>query len=158
MASPALGGGLPDLPRLRNHKRKRFSSYDRTGGNRDYIVVDPGETATLAEMEGPGCVKHIWVTIRTDEEWYLRKLVLRAYWDGEENPSVEAPIGDFFGIGHGLTRNYVSAPLQMSPEDGKGFNSWWPMPYGDGARITIENQGERQVTAFYYYVDYEEWA
>ncbi|MCK4318091.1 hypothetical protein KAW53_04935, partial [Candidatus Bathyarchaeota archaeon] len=77
MASPALGGGLPDLPRLRNHKRKRFSSYDRTGGNRDYIVVDPGEMATLAEMEGPGCVKHIWVTIRTDEEWYLRKLVLR---------------------------------------------------------------------------------
>ena len=139
MASPALGGGLPDLPRLRNHKRKRFSSYDRTGGNRDYIVIDPGETATLAEMEGPGCATHIWVTIRTDEDWDLRKLVLRAYWDGEENPSVEVPIGDFFGIGHGLTRNYVSAPLQMSPEDGKGVNSGWPMPYGDGARITLEN-------------------
>lgn len=158
MSFSTIGGGLPDLPRLRDHKRRRFSSHDRTGGNRDYIVVDPGETAALAEMEGAGCVKHVWVTIRTDMEWYLRKLVLRAYWDGEEHPSVEAPIGDFFGIGHGVTHNYVSAPLQMSPEDGKGFNCWWPMPYGDGARITVENQGEGQVTAFYYYVDYEEWA
>ena len=157
MSFSTMGGGLSDLPRLRNHKRKRFSSYDCTGGNRDYVVVDPGETATLAEMEGPGCVKHIWVTIRTDEEWYLRKLVLRAYWDGEESPSVEAPIGDFFGIGHGLTRNYVSAPLQMSPQDGKGFNCWWPMPYGEGARIEAWNQGEVEVEAFYYYVDYEEW-
>ncbi len=68
------------------------------------------------------------------------------------------PIGDFVGIGHGFTHNYVSAPLQMSPEDGKGFNCWWPMPYGDGARMTIENQGEREVPAFYYYVDYEECA
>jgi len=158
MASPALGGGLHDLPRLRNHRRRRFSSFDRTGGNRDYIVLDPGETATLAEMTGPGCVKHVWVTMRTEMKWHLRKLVLRAYWDGEEHPSVEAPIGDFFGIGHGVAHNYVSAPLQMSPEDGRGFNCWWPMPYSYGARVTVENQGEGQVTAFYYYVDYEEWA
>ncbi len=149
--------GLSGVAKLRTHKRKRFSSYDRTGGNRDFLEVPAGETATLAEMNGAGCVKHIWVTIRTDEEWYLRKLVLRMHWDGEEKPSVEVPIGDFFGIGHGITHNYVSAPLQMSPEDGKAFNCWWPMPYSKGARITIENQGEKTVTAFYYYVDYEEW-
>ena len=120
-------------------------------------MIDPEETAVLAKMRGAGCVKHIWITIRTDEEWYLRKLVLRMFWDGEKEPSVEVPIGDFFGIGHGVTHNFVSAPLQMSPEDGKGFNCWWPMPYSQGAEITIENQGEKEVTAFYYYVDYEEW-
>ncbi len=96
---------------------------------------------TLAEMKGAGIVKHIWVTIRTRDEYYLRKLVLRAYWDGEKNPSVEVPIGDFFGIGHAICKNYVSAPLQMSPEDGKGFNCWFPMPYSKGAKITVENQG-----------------
>jgi len=147
--------GLEGLPKLRSHKRRRVSSYDRSGGNKDYIVVPAGETAVLAEMEGAGKVNHIWVTIRSKEEWYLRKLVLRAYWDGEEEPSVEAPIGDFFGIGHGMHHNYVSAPMQMSPEDGKAFNSWWPMPYGDGARITLENQGDMECEAFYY-VDYEE--
>jgi hypothetical protein len=157
MSISRLIGGLGDLPRIRDFKRRRFSSYDRTGGNKDYIVLDPGETAIMAKMKGSGCVKHIWVTIRSEEEGYLRKLVLRMYWDGEEKPSVEVPIGDFFGIGHGLTHNFVSAPLQMSPEEGKGFNCWWPMPYSQGARITIENQGERDVTAFYYYVDYEEW-
>ncbi|MCW4014164.1 MAG: DUF2961 domain-containing protein, partial [Candidatus Bathyarchaeota archaeon] len=95
--------GLEGVAKLRDHKRKRFSSYDRTGGNKDYITVKAGETDTLAEMKDAGCVKHIWVTIRTDEEWYLRKLVLRMYWDGEKDPSVEVPIGDFFGIGHGIT-------------------------------------------------------
>jgi hypothetical protein len=105
--------GLEGLAILRSHKRRRVSSYDRTGGNRDFIVVPAGETAVLAEMEGPGKVNHIWVTIRSKEEWYLRKLVLRAYWDGEKEPSVMAPIGDFFGIGHGMHHNYVSAPMQM---------------------------------------------
>jgi len=62
---------------------RQFSSYDRAGGNRDYLTVKAGETETLAEMKDAGCVKHIWVTIRTDEEWYLRKLVLRMYWDDE---------------------------------------------------------------------------
>ena len=156
MNNPSLGGDLSDLPRLRDAKRKRFSSYDRTGGNKDYFVVPTGETVVLADMKGAGCIKHIWVTIRTRDEYYLRKLVLRAYWDGEKDPSVEVPIGDFFGMGHALCKNFVSAPLQMSPEDGKGFNCWWPMPYSKGARITVENQGSWDCEAFYYYVDYEE--
>ena len=60
---------LGELPALRSHKRRRVSSYDRTGGNRDFIMVPTGETAVLAEMEGAGCIKHIWVTIRSKEEW-----------------------------------------------------------------------------------------
>ena len=149
-------GCIAGLPKLRKSRRRRSSSYDRTGGNKDYVVIPASTTVTLAEMEGAGCIKPIWVTIDSKEQWYLRKLVLRAYWDGEEEPSVEVPIGDFFGIGHGVTHNYVSAPLEMSPQDGKGFNSWWPMPYSEGARITVENQGAVDCKAFYYYVDYEE--
>src|SRR4030067_1875905 len=129
MSLSTVSGDLSGLPKLRNARRKRFSSYDRTGGNKDYISVTAGETSVLAEMDKAGCVKHIWVTINSRDEYYLRKLVLRAYWDGEENPSVEVPIGDFFGIGHGLTKNFVSLPLTMSPEGGRGFNSFFPMPF-----------------------------
>lgn len=157
MSFKALGGGLADLPRLKDHRRRRSSSYDRTGGNRDFIVIPDGELAILADMKGVGCIKHIWITIRSSEDNFLRKLVLRMYWDNEKHPSVEVPIGDFFGIGHALTHNFISAPLQMSPENGKGFNCWWPMPYSDGAKLTIENQGNQEVTAFYFYIDYEEW-
>jgi hypothetical protein len=156
MVLNGLGGGLSSVPRLRDRRRRRSSSHDPTGGNRDYVVIPAGEAAVLAETEGAGCVRHVWVTIRSREEWYLRKLLLRMFWDGEEEPSVEVPIGDFFGIGHGLTHNYVSAPLEMSPQDGRGFNCWWPMPYAEGARIEVENQGDMDVEALYYYVDYEE--
>lgn len=150
-------GGLGDLPRLRDCRRRRASSHDRTGGNRDYVVIPEGATHPLAEIKGAGCIRHIWVTIRCQDRWYLRKILLRIYWDEEPEPSVEVPIGDFFGIGHGMTRNYVSAPLQMSPEDGRGFNCWWPMPFGDGARIEVENQCDDEVQALYYYIDYEEY-
>ena len=78
------------------------------------------------------------------------------WWDGEQNPSVEAPIGDFFGCGHGKRVDFVSAPLQMSPQRGKGFNCWWPMPYEKKAIIEIENDTEKQLT-FYFYIDYEEY-
>jgi hypothetical protein len=78
------------------------------------------------------------------------------YWDGEETPSVEAPIGDFFGLSFGRRRNFVSLPLQASPEDGKGMNCWFPMPFSRGARFEVENQSESRLI-FYYYVDYEEY-
>jgi hypothetical protein len=88
----------------------------------------------------------------------LRRLVLKMYWDGEEEPSVLVPVGDFFGIGHGRTRNFVSAPLQMSPEDGKSFNSFFHMPFADGARIEVTSELEHEEVLLYYYVDYEELA
>jgi hypothetical protein len=83
-------------------------------------------------------------------------VVLRAYWDGETTPSVEVPIGDFFGMGHAMSRNFVSAPLQMSPQDGKGFNCWFPMPFTSGARLEVSN-GCDSVLLLYYYVDYESY-
>lgn len=150
---------VEDIAKKRNGKRRRESSYDRTGGNDDRRYIQPGETFTIADIAGAGCIRHIWMTLANDgfviEKYAYRKVVLRMYWDGEEEPSVQAPLGDFFGMGHGITKNFISAPLQMSPEDGKGFNCWWPMPYGDGARITVTNECDTTLI-LYYYVDYEE--
>jgi hypothetical protein len=149
--------GLGDLPRIRDSKRRRISSHDVTGGNVDFFNVPAGETFTLAEISGAGCINHIWITLGSEDKWHLRNLVLRMYWDGEENPSVEVPLGDFFGLGHGVYKNFTSAPLQMAPEDGKSLNSWWAMPFSDGARIEVENQGSIELDRIYYYVDYEEY-
>jgi hypothetical protein len=149
-------GSLAGLARLRRFRRERLSSWDRRGGNADAIQIPAGATATLGEIAGAGCIKHVWVTLMSipADPLELRNVVLRAWWDGEGSPSVEVPIGDFFGIGFGLRRNFVSLPLQMSPEDGKGMNCWFPMPFAHGARLEVENQGEALVI-FYYYVDYE---
>ena len=161
----SYGSSLRDLPRLRSTRRRRASSWDRTGGNDDRITLQPGQTATLADIERAGTINHIWVTVANErmlrDPWmrqpdYLRRLVLRAYWDGEEQPSIAVPLGDFFGIGHGRTANFVSAPLQMSPEDGKGFNCFFHMPFGAGARLEITSELTDEQVFFYYYIDYEE--
>ena len=151
-------GSLASLARLRDFKRRRLSSWDRTGANRDFVLVPAGQRVELGRIAGAGCVKHIWVTTMAfpPEQHELCSLVLRIWWDGEASPSVEVPLGDFFGIGFGLRRNFVSLPLQMSPQDGRGMNCWFPMPFAEGARFEIENQGSR-LRIFYFYVDYEEY-
>jgi hypothetical protein len=152
-------GSLADLARLRAFERHRLSSWDRSGGNADALRIPAGETASLGEIEGAGCVKHVWITCMTlpVDPHELCKVVLRMYWDGEEHPSVDVPLGDFFGLGFGLRRNFTSLPLQMSPQEGKGMNCWFPMPFAGGARFEVENQSESQLV-FYYYVDYESYA
>jgi hypothetical protein len=159
----AYGSSLRDLPRLRDHRRLRASSFDRTGGNDDFVVIRPGETAVLADIRGAGSVDHIWMTVAPNEEPgpasldpdYLRKLVLRIYWDGADEPSVLVPLGDFFGVGHARTVNFVSAPLQMSPQDGKGFNSFFHMPFATEARVEVTSECQAEAMRFYYYVDYD---
>jgi hypothetical protein len=143
---------LRNLGRPQEYVSRRVSSYDRTGGNRDAIAIGPGETAVLAEIPGPGAIHHLWVTIAA-EPFYGRKIILRLYWDGEKSPSVEAPIGDFFGVGHGLNRNFSSLPLNCSSE-GRARNSYWYMPFLKSAKVTVTNEGSDPVAAFYYYVDY----
>ena len=130
-------GSLAGLAELRSFRSSRLSSWDRSGGNADNLVIRPGEAATLGSPDGAGCVKHIWMTMMSipGEEADLCSTVFRCFWDGEESPSVEVPLGDFFGIGFGERRNFASLPLQMSPQDGKGFNCWFPMPFADGARF-----------------------
>ncbi len=148
-----MTGPLANLPRLTGTRSGRSSSWDRTGGNDDRVHIAPGESALLARIDTPAVVRHIWMTIACRDRHYLRKLVVRMYWDEEAEPSVEVPVGDFFGMGHARTRNFWSLPLQMSPEDGKGFNCWFPMPFAS-ARLEVENEcGEEAL--FYYYIDYE---
>jgi len=150
-------GTLAGLARLRpGVQRRRASSYDPAGGNRDWWEFQPGETRAIAQLEGPGCIKHIWMTLGSHEKLIFRKVVLRMYWDGEETPSVETPIGDFFGLGHGLARNFVSLPLQMSPENGRGFNCWFPMPFQSGARIEVTNELPGPLNVYFYF-DYERY-
>lgn len=148
--------GLGGLLQLSPARSRRVSSYDRTGGNRDAIGISPGETAALAVMKGAGVVRHIWITISCRDPLIRRNLVLRMFWDGQEHPSVEAPIGDFFGQAWGETYLFHSLPLAAAPKGGNALVCYFPMPYGDGARIEVENQGPETVDSFYYYIDYEE--
>src|SRR5947209_9546619 len=90
---PTFGNAsLRGLARLRNAKRRRASSWDRTGGNADSLSIPASETVTLAAIDGAGSVTHIWFTIASDDPLHLRNLVLRMYWDGESAPSVEVPV------------------------------------------------------------------
>lgn len=161
-----LGMGVSALRGLvypREHKSRRFSSYDREGRNADFLLIAPGATATLAEIRGAGCISHIWTTIKSDEPHFLRRLILRAYWNKETTPSIEAPIGDFFGVGHARAQHFQSLPLNMvtggDPQkaDWAAMNCFFPMPFTDGARFTLTNEGEQVVRSFYYYIDYEEY-
>ena len=152
-------GSLAGLARIRAFKSRRVSSWDRSGGNMDALVIEPGARVAFGTLEGAGIVRHLWMTMMSlpPEPHELRQTVLRIYWDGADACSVEAPLGDFFGIGFGLRRNFVSLPLQMSPQDGRGFNCWIPMPFADGARFELENQGSSH-RVFFFYIDYEEHA
>jgi hypothetical protein len=147
-------GALAGLARLVNASSLRASSYDRGGGNDDRLHVAAGEQAELAEISGAGRITHIWMTIAAEDPFILRRLVLRAWWDGEPQPSVEVPVGDFFGMGHALTKSFWSLPLQMAPEDGRGFSCYFPMPFESAARWTIENESDGEALV-YYYIDYE---
>jgi len=151
---------LERLSKMRCGRTKRVSSYDVSGRNRDAWPVAAGETKTLAELAGAGVVRHIWFTIACEDPLYLRKCVLRMYWDGSDQPSVETPVGDFFGVGHSKVSSYSCALMNMSANQGQdmraAMNCYWPMPYADGARITVENQGEVEVRSWYFYIDYDE--
>jgi hypothetical protein len=152
------GSSLGDLARLRHGlRRMRVSSWDLSGGNDDFWTLGPGEARTIADLAGAGCIRHIWMTMESHEPAWPRQIVLRMWWEGEASPSVEAPIGDFFGIGHGIVKTFSSLPLQMSPEDGRAFNCWFPMPFASRARIEVSNDSPADCI-LYFYVDYEAYA
>ncbi|MFQ3586938.1 MAG: glycoside hydrolase family 172 protein [Fimbriimonadaceae bacterium] len=146
---------LGSLPLLRSYRSRRASSYDRSGNNNDWYTLAPGEERVLMEEDAPGCIKHIWMTVGCGTPWFLRGLVLKIWWDGEPEPSVFVPLGDFFGCGFGRHKNFVSAPVQMSPEDGRGLNCWWHMPF-DAAKIAVANECPDSAN-LYFYIDYESY-
>jgi hypothetical protein len=157
-AAQALGPTL-DLARLgQGIKTRRVSSYDVTGGNNDRIEkIAPGEKRVIFDVKGAGTIVHIWVTIAPPPPDLSRHdIILRMYWDGETKPSVEAPIGDFFGQGWDESYPFSVLPLAAGPVEGRAMVSYFPMPFANGARIEIENDAAKPIDAFYYYVDYQE--
>ena len=108
------------------------------------IFIKPHSTVTLAEITEPGAIQHIWMTVFPT---YWRSLIVRCYWDDEDTPSVETPIGDFFANGWCERANVNSIPIAVNPAG--GFNSYWQMPFRKGARITIENLSGADVLFFF---------
>ena len=147
---------IANLAQSKDYVQKRVSSYDTTGANADYKQFNGGETITLLDVHGPGVITHIWFTIASVDPQHLKALVLRAYWDGESTPSVETPVGDFFGLGLGEYYRYQSIPLSVGSD--KALNSYFPMPFQKHARITVTNDGAEKVEAFYFNIDYRAYA
>ncbi|HOF49966.1 MAG TPA: DUF2961 domain-containing protein [Verrucomicrobiota bacterium] len=156
MAQHSPGHPLAGLERLKNFETMRASSSDPDwrNGNADARPIPAGGTLVVADLKGPGVITHIWNTIAHDAPNYSRLMTLRMYWDGEAHPSVEAPIGDFFGIGHGIDKSFVSLPIKVS-SDGRGRNCYWPMPFRKSARITVSNESDRPCGGIYFYVDWQ---
>jgi hypothetical protein len=139
------GGAKAEVP----DERHPSSMLGKGWKVRPCITLEPGTTTVLADVEGPGIIQHIWITV--DPKAY-RETVLRMYWDGEETPSVEVPLGDFFANGHGLRYNVNSLPVAVNPSG--GFNSYWPMPFSRRARLTIESQHPQPIEGFFYQITY----
>jgi hypothetical protein len=143
---------LSSLPQPHPGTAMHEGSWDRKGGNGDARPVAPGQTITLFDHAGPGVVRRFWVTISPRAEMHIhRQAILRMYWDGSDTPAVECPIGDYFGVGFGEQRDYVSLPLN---ETSGGYNCYWPMPFHKSAKWTLENRSDRKIGAFYYNIDY----
>jgi len=169
---PGFDPGVSFLPLLSNAETRSISAENPTGAKaagalespdassagadlgkgwkvRPCITLPKESTCTLAEIKGPGTIQHIWITVAAKA---YRDCVLRFYWDGEETPSVEAPLGDFFANGHGLRYNVSSLVVAVNPSG--GFNCYWPMPFRESARVTIENQRWEDIAGFFYQITY----
>ncbi len=113
-----------------------------------YVQIKSGQTFTMAEIEGPGAIQHIWMT--PTGNW--RFSILRIYWDDETEPSVECPVGDFFGMGWNEYAPLTSLPVCVNP--GSAFNCYWSMPFRKKCRITMENINDKDPMTLYYQIDY----
>jgi hypothetical protein len=171
MAFNGLGMGMGNLSRLSDARTRSISAENLTGEKgsggmategtgaacaRDLgrewkispsVVIRAGETFDLAAIDGPGAIQQAWMTITG----HWRFSILRVYWDGQEQPSVECPVGDFFGCGWGRPAYVSSLPVCVNPRD--GFNSYWEIPFRKHCRMTITNVGDEDVT-LYYQVNY----
>jgi hypothetical protein len=166
-----LGFSLSTAPLMTNGKTRSISAENpkgEVGGGgkeasnlgiarkgRPCITLPQGETVTLMGVNGTGILQHFWITVtdRTEKGYFvLRDLVLRMYWDDEETPSVEAPLGDFFCNGFGARSTVNSMPIAVNPTG--GMNCYFPMPFRKAARITIENQHAADINGFFYQFNY----
>ena len=152
------------LATIKTGRSKAISSHaGSANSNEDRIkYIKPGETAEIANIKGPGIINHIWLTFNEARPNWLEaggsanpaEIVLRMYWDNATEPAVESPLGDFFAAGFGLRTEIISVPVVV--EGGDGYNCYWTMPFYDAAKITVINEGDKNVRSFYYQIDYTE--
>lgn len=155
--APSAAALLQGLERPGEFRSMRSSSADANwrDGNADARPIPPGQTLTIAELTGPGRITHLWFTIAADDRFYGRSMTLRIYWDGQKEPSVESPIGDFFAVGHGMDVPLNSFPVAVSSE-GRARNCYWSMPFAKSAKVTVSNDSPtKNVGALYFYVDWQ---
>jgi hypothetical protein len=162
-APPRAGSPSRELWELDGARSRRVSSTaPEDPSNRDNRWVKPGETFTLADLQGPGVIRHIWLTFAEARPNWLAKegaaapneIALRMYWDGAAEPAVEAPLGDFFAAGFGERAEVRSEPIIV--QGGDSYNSFWAMPFHRSAKITVTNESARPFAALYYQVDWTE--
>ncbi|WJD49401.1 glycoside hydrolase family 172 protein [Enterobacter sp. PGRG2] len=188
-------GFLQGICRIRNARSGRLSSWDQSGRNQDYWIIPPSETIRLADIQGSGCITHIWMTqfcrrlkgaalidpvagqyvgaineinnalgVSWEEHDadYYRKVLLKIYWDNQTQPSVIAPLGDFFCLGHSISAGFNSLPFTVTvrPEEryrnggSAAFNCYLPMPFNERAIIEVENQNDIPYGQFFN-IDFE---
>lgn len=186
---------LKNLTTIADARTARASSWDQSGRNKDYWLVNAGDTVVMADIEGPGCINHIWVTTFCREilgpsiqhpvlsgsvapvtemenaegvNWelndpdYYRKVLIRMTWDDFDGPSVLAPLGDFFCIGHSMPSSFSSIPFNVSSRPCEeltfggtaSMNCYFPMPFNKRAKIEVINENERPLGLFFH-IDYE---
>src|SRR5580658_2236280 len=145
----SAGAQVPDdLAAKKDFTAQRSSSTDPNGHNGDSRRIAPGDTLTVADINGQGRITHLWFTIAAPSEDHLREMVIRIYWDDAKTPAVECPMGDFFALGHAKYVEFASAAVSIGAH--KGLNCYWPMPFKTHAQITVTNEGARQVDALYF--------
>ncbi len=149
----------------------REASWSRDGYNHDWRELAPHEELTLARIRGCGCITRLWFALDNGravsretrlgvaDPLFLRKTVLQIFWDDARHPSVDVPVGDFFGMGSGEVRSFSSALIETSVNPGAGrgsLTSWIRMPFFEGARLVLRNDSDRMVRAFWH-IDYQRW-
>jgi D-arabinan exo alpha-(1,3)/(1,5)-arabinofuranosidase (non-reducing end) len=159
---PAWAQLPPSIDRLGLTRPLDFEAFRSSSNNDDLASNDDskrpiaGETTVLADLQGPGVVTHMWITVAATEYGWPRLLRLRVYYDGSPIPSVDAPLGDFFGVGHGMERP-LSSLLVRDGSAGRSRNEYWPMPFKKSVKITLTNEGRRRVQNLYYHVDWAKY-
>jgi len=149
---PAFSSPLSNLANPRPGRAMHEGSWDRQHHNQDRLSLKPGETLTIFQHDGAGTVHRFWITVMPRADiGILSETVLRMYWDDDLYPSVEVPIGAFFGVGFGEQRDYISLPMN---ETSGGYNCYWPMPFRKAARWTLTNGSNTEIKSFYYNIDY----
>lgn len=157
-SSSLLAVDLNELATIRSDTTcRRASSFDPGGNNFDNVSsIEPMTSVVLLDTDGPGRINHIWMTFKgfPNHPTVVRDLVIRMTWEGASVPSVEAPLGDFFGLGHALEYTLESAPIAVGG-NARALNCYWPMPFHRHAKIELYNNCRRSIRLFYYHIDYE---